>query len=191
MPDLICGYNFWPHAVKEFGRKPTFPEITVGDAQIGGIFCNHELMFGVCFHVPENDPLSVLIESYHLTHMPGRKAEGHSTPLEEVIRLQVRLQKLGLEIDPVCYAHFAEAFIPISFSSATSYSLDRGFAITHESKSGRVSLEPKELGFESVEDVKSFVEAAWTKTEEQVYDEKWQTRPPDNLLGAGIGANSD
>lgn len=191
MPDLICGYNRWPQAVEKYGRKPAFAEITAQNAQIGGIFCNHEFMFGVCFFVPENDPLGVLIESYHLTHMPGRKAEGHSTPLDEILRLQVSLHELGLEIDPVCYAHFAEAFIPISYSSATSYALKRGFAITHESKGGRVSLDPRELGFESVDDVKAFVENAWTKTEEQVYDQKWQTCPPDNLLGAGIGANSD
>ena len=191
MPDLICGYNLWPQAVEMYGRKPAFPEITAGNAQIGGIFCNHELMFGVCFLVPEDDPLGVLIESYHLTHMPGRKAAGHSTPLAEVFRLQLLLQELGLEIDPVCYAHFAEAFIPISFSSATSYALKRGFVIAHESRGGRVSIDPKELGFESVDNVKEFVETAWIKTEEQVYDETWRTCPPENLLGAGIGANSD
>ena len=177
--------------MKKDGRKSAFSEITATDAQIGGIFCNHEMMFGINFDVPEDDRLGALIESYHLTNMPGRKAEGHSTPLEDVNKLQAQLQELGLEIDPVCYAHFAEAFIPISFALATSYSLKRGFTITCESKGGRLSLEPKELGFECHYDIKKFVEAAWIKTEEQVYNEKWQTCPPDNLLGAGIGVNSD
>jgi len=191
MSDLICGYNSWPTAIGKDGRQAAVPEMTVEDVQIGGIFCNHELLFGLRFEIPDHDPLALLIESYQFTCLPGRKAEGYSTPLEDILTLRQRLAELRLEIDPVYYAHFAEAYVPLAFPSAVAYALERRFPLSYDSKNGKVTLEAKELGLVCADDIERFVARAWTETEEQVYQQAWQISPPDHLFGVGIGVNSD
>jgi hypothetical protein len=111
------------------GRTNSEDPVVATDFQVGGHFCHHRLFFGLKFHVPRNDPLAVLAHTYLESDHPGPGNPDYTTPLEEIVLVKERLARLGLELDPIHYAYFSEAYIPVSGRSAWDYAISRELAV--------------------------------------------------------------
>src|SRR5262245_2293431 len=122
---LWLGTDFWPvpQAVASCCRQHSFhPWEGLGfvTLQVGGFHCVNRRVFGLKLHVPADDELARLLESYTGSDLPGRnRAYGidRATPLEDVVIAKRRLADMGLLLDPVAYADFGEAYIPLERQS--------------------------------------------------------------------------
>jgi hypothetical protein len=126
--ELWIGLPEWPEDCQYVSPHPNDPAVCT-QFQIGGHFCFQQKFWGLKFHVPRDDPLAILGHSYLESELPGDRHEDYTTPLEEVIRLKNRLEHLGLDLDPVHYLKFAEAYIPINGASAWNYAISRELEI--------------------------------------------------------------
>jgi hypothetical protein len=134
------------------------------DFQIGGVFCNHRSFFGLKFDVPKSDPLALLIESYSCTNLPGAGIPHLSTPLDKIVEVRSRLRDINLELDPIHYAHFAEAYIPVAGQSAWEYVIVNDLQIFIAPQHRRFE-KTNRLDFvglsESWDDVVAYLQGTW------------------------------
>ena len=127
MSELWIGAPAWPteDAIDWLHRLEPWAGLGFTEFQIAGLLCHHQKFFGFQFEVPLDDRLAGLAHAYYASSLPGLATPEAATPLEEVTRLRDRLAELGLVLDPVYYAWFAEAYLPISVESAWAYAMQR------------------------------------------------------------------
>lgn len=122
--ELWIGECRWPGPTASWhspSRMSPFAGVNVDEFQIAGILCHHQKFFGMCFQLPGADPLAALAHRYTESHLPGTGNPEFATPLDDIVRLRDQLAELGLVLDPVHYAKFAEAYLPIGAESACRY----------------------------------------------------------------------
>jgi len=189
--ELWFGANCLPDG---WDPGPTLKGVEVTDEQIGGVFCHREVIFGLPFRVPADDPLAVLVNSYYRSSLPGRGNPDWSTPLEVILEVRSKLREIGLELHPVYYFHFAEAYAPLEGAVAWEYAARRGFPLLIQDQAGEQSqLTPAEIGLTSWDETTRYLEAAWRKAVEQTARVP-KLAPiwiPEHWIGAAWFANSD
>ncbi|MEL7060771.1 MAG: hypothetical protein AAGN46_12165, partial [Acidobacteriota bacterium] len=129
--ELWIGAPAWPAEsnVESVGRFDPWKGLALSDFQIAGLLCHHQKFYGLKFQVPTSDPLAVLSFSYLGSHLPGVGNPEMATPLEEILELRSRLAEIDLVLDPVHYARFAEAYLPVTAESAWRYAIARRLPI--------------------------------------------------------------
>jgi hypothetical protein len=138
--------------------------------QVAGVFCHHQRFYGLKFVVPNDDRLALLADSYLSSNLPGCWTAEYATPLEDLLQLRDRLQALGLALDPVEYAKFAEAYVPIEGGTAWQYAIDADFAVATQAnwKHAETREARWELGLgEEWSGCEEYLAAHWRTLEER------------------------
>ncbi len=185
--ELWIGTNHLPPSWDS--SRSTLEAVRVIDAQIAGIYCHHETLFGVSYYVPEDDPLSLLANTYSGSSIPGRINPDYSPDLDEILGLRKKLTDLGLKIDPVYYFHFAEAYIPIEAESAWAYTNTHEFDLLLQNKTKPVlnKVSPIEIGLSSWAKTKAYLEHAWRISARHSGNSEF----PHRWFSAAVFPNSD
>jgi len=188
--ELWIGTNYLPHGWVP--ARSTLEGVRATEAQIAGILCHHETLFGLHFLVPEADPLAILANSYYGSSLPGRGNPDYSPDLDTVIEIRSKLGELDLVLDPVCYFHVAEAYIPLEAEAAWQYAERRQLSllIDTEKREERKAL-PSSLGLTSWTVAASYLESAWRKAAEQSNRAFPFSTVPDRWFAAAVFPNSD
>ena len=186
-----CGGGLWFGT--DMRSRPLLSERIIDDwpciqwvtAQIGGIFCHHEPLFGVEFAIRAEDPLSQLGKSYLGSCLPGAQNPDYQTRPEEIEHLRNKLARIGLLIDEARVAHCAEAYFPLTTASAWEYVLMRNFRLVMpQGIPGWEFSTRSERGLDSWDSLRDYLEAAWQ-------DVVGNGDPPDQWLAAAVFTNSD
>ena len=188
--ELWIGTNALPHGWVP--AQATLEGVRATSAQIAGILCHHETLFGLPFFVPDDDPLAVLANSYYGSCIPGRGNPDYSPNLDELLKLRTRLRELRLDLDPVYYFHFAEAYLPMQAEAAWQYATERGLCLLIDSdKTGMRHVSPEEIGLTSWAEGVSYLEAAWRRAEGLSTERFAFSTVPDHWFAAAVFPNSD
>jgi len=174
--ELWIGLPYWPTGYKKFisemaypfRRKLTenekaiyrkfreWPGIKMDEIQYAGIYCKHQPVFGMRFHVPETSPLSDIGHIFSCT-CACWPAE-NPFPTDWKIFIANRLNKIGLRLKAKTVCKMGEALIPLELESAWEFILKeklQAMRLPQDYEKNFVDLE--ELGIICWEDMESYL----------------------------------
>lgn len=160
--ELWIGVPEWPRV--DVNSVERWRGVGFVEFQIAGTLCHHQKFMGLGFQVPRTDRLALLAYSYYGSNLPGVGNPDLATPLETVEVLRDRLTELDLVLDPVHYAKFAEAYLPIEAESAWRYAVRRDLPIFSEPVRLLDTTERELIGLEpDWKDAVEYLAAYWDR----------------------------
>lgn len=158
---------------------------------VAGHHGHRQEFFGLVFHVPHTDALALLGASLFGSNLPGNWNAWKATPLSDLFQLKDRLDELDLELDPVHYGKFGEAYVPLEARRAWAYARRRDLKVFKHPEDETSLTMPGAMGLLEWEQVDAHLERTWAAVSKELGMKQRGLNPDRPLTAVLHYPNSD